>query len=257
MSVVNGNGLNFHIQHLGSQGTPLVMIHGLLIDSLPTWYFSIAPRLAKSHRVTLYDLRGHGLSERPPTGYGLDSMTSDLEFIIDNVSGGARALIGFSYGCAVALRYAMRHPDRLDRLVLVEAPLPFFSEEWASGMLKKGQSELLGMLSARHRETFTRLLENKDPRGSPLSRQVQGLLSETSLLGDLKLQPEIADSDLALVRCPVLLVYGEDSQVFPGSRDRLERVLPDVCLEILPGGHFLTLDSPDLLADACERFLNE
>jgi pimeloyl-ACP methyl ester carboxylesterase len=83
------------------------------------------------------------------------------------------------------------------------------------------------------------------------------LLSETSLLGDLKLQPEIADSDLALVRCPVLLVYGEDSQVFPGSRDRLERVLPDVCLEILPGGHFLTLDSPDLLADACERFLNE
>src|SRR5262249_4217583 len=119
MPVVEKRGLSFHVQVVGS-GPPLVMLHGLIIGSMTTWYFSAAPRLARTHRVTLYDLRGHGRSARPPSGYDLATMADDLDALLD----GPATLVGHSWGALVALRLALRRPERVNRLVLVEAPLP-------------------------------------------------------------------------------------------------------------------------------------
>src|SRR5678815_1667967 len=58
MPLVAANGLQFHVQELGD-GRPVVMLHGLLIGSLASWYFTVAPALAPAHRCRLYDLRDH------------------------------------------------------------------------------------------------------------------------------------------------------------------------------------------------------
>ena len=104
--------------------TSVVMLHGLLIGSLASWYFTAAPALAKRHRVMLYDLRGHGRSERVASGYDLVTQTGDLQELADRFDDRPIDLVGHSYGGLIALRFALDHPGRVRRLVLVEAPLP-------------------------------------------------------------------------------------------------------------------------------------
>ena len=77
MPVSTRNGVRLHWQELGS-GPPLVMLHGLLVGSLATWYFTAAPALAARGHVVLYDLRGHGLSERAPSGYDVATQIEAL-----------------------------------------------------------------------------------------------------------------------------------------------------------------------------------
>ena len=86
MSAVVANGLSFHVQELGA-GPPLVMLHGLLIGSLASWYFTAAPTLAQRHRVRLFDLRGHGRSEVARDGYGVGAMAGDLEALVADLPG--------------------------------------------------------------------------------------------------------------------------------------------------------------------------
>src|SRR5262245_51278412 len=124
MQVVTG-GITFHTQELGTGDRPsAVMLHGLLLGTLAAWYFTAAPALARERRVLLYDLRGHGRSERTPTGYDVATMARDLSALAAAFDERPIDLVGHSFGALVALRFALDHPARVRRLVLVEAPLP-------------------------------------------------------------------------------------------------------------------------------------
>ena len=83
MAEVVARGLRFHVQHLGVRpdGPLVVFVHGLVLDNLSSWYFTVAGEVAKRAEVLLYDLRGHGSSERPETGYGVADMVQDLDAI--------------------------------------------------------------------------------------------------------------------------------------------------------------------------------
>src|SRR5512147_3219033 len=100
------------------------MLHGLIVGSLAGWYFGPAGRLAQRHRVLLHDLRGHGRSDRTASGYDTHTLAGDLEALLDLAGDGPVTLVGHSYGALVALRFALRWPERVARLALVEAPLP-------------------------------------------------------------------------------------------------------------------------------------
>ena len=69
------------------RGPRIVLLHGMFVGTLANWYFTVAPVLARDHRVLLYALRGHGLSERPPAGYGIPSMAEDLAGLLKSVAG--------------------------------------------------------------------------------------------------------------------------------------------------------------------------
>src|SRR6185369_396766 len=83
---------------------------------------SIAPAIAKRARVLLYDLRGHGRSEQPPSGYTIDDMVDDLRGLVDaEAADQPVVVVGHSFGGHVALRFALRHRDRTAALILLEA----------------------------------------------------------------------------------------------------------------------------------------
>jgi pimeloyl-ACP methyl ester carboxylesterase len=104
------------------------MLHGMFLGSMTTWYFSTGPALAANRRVHMYDLRGHGRSGRPPTGYRIGDQAADLAALVARLAPGEKvSLVGHSYGAVIALRYALDHPETVERLVLVEAPLPIAS----------------------------------------------------------------------------------------------------------------------------------
>ena len=96
----------FNVLTLGDAGPTLVFVHGVMIDNLSSFYLSIAPALAKAARVILYDLRGHGRSEQPPSGYTTDDMADDLDGILAalDLPDPRVIVVGHSFGGYIALR---------------------------------------------------------------------------------------------------------------------------------------------------------
>src|SRR5215831_8500563 len=101
MGDVWARGIRLHVQRLGtaSERVTAVFLHGLVMDNLSSWYFSVANPAAQVADVILYDLRGHGRSERPASGYGLADMVLDLDALLDALAVDRPVvLVGNSFG---------------------------------------------------------------------------------------------------------------------------------------------------------------
>jgi pimeloyl-ACP methyl ester carboxylesterase len=113
-------GLRLHVREWDGNGTPFVLLHGLSSNCM-TWE-AVAQRLhAAGHRVVTLDQRGHGLSDKPATGYGFDEVTADLAALIDAMNWQERPIVaGQSWGGSVVLQFAARYPEAARGLVLVD-----------------------------------------------------------------------------------------------------------------------------------------
>ena len=247
MQLATADGVSLHVQELGD-GAPVVMLHGLVIGSMMTWYFSAAPRLSARSRVILFDLRGHGKSEMVKHGYDLWTMCRDLQEVVDQVARGPVVLVGHSFGALVALRFAGMRPDRVTKLVLVDAPLAPAHD--IDAFLGQGLRGIAAALPLPLRQAVS----GHGRRRQRFADRIQFLANETSLLADLRKIDRIADSELAAIRCPTLGVYGADSLCKSGGARIAAQVAGAAVVE-LAGGHFLPIDAPDELCDVIERFI--
>ncbi|MFI7133778.1 alpha/beta fold hydrolase [Nonomuraea sp. NPDC050153] len=100
---------------------PLLLIHGRTADH-NDWN-GITQHFAARHHVIALDLRGHGASDYPGS-YEMPEMAEDVVALLDHLGIGRATLVGHSLGGIVAYHLAMNHPDRVERLVLEDAPPP-------------------------------------------------------------------------------------------------------------------------------------
>lgn len=246
MPFVTASGLAFHVVELGERrAPPLVMLHGLLVGNLASWYFTAAPALARAHRVLLYDLRGHGKSARPAKGYDVATMAGDLEAIAAGFDERPLDLAGHSFGALVALRFALDHPGRVRRLALVEAPLPPSRFEETAELRARTPEQMVAALP----DDLRAAVAGGGRRAARLVASLASLTTETSILADLAAEPDIPDQALARLACPTLCVYGDRSRCLPVG-ERIARAVPGARLLVLPGGHYLHLDAGARLAGA-------
>jgi len=113
------NGINLYYEMHGT-GKPLVMLHG----GFGTFemFAALSPALALDHQVIGVDLYGHGrtaLTDRPMR---FEQMADDIAGLIHHLGLEKADLLGFSLGGAVALQTAIRHPERVNKLVLISTP---------------------------------------------------------------------------------------------------------------------------------------
>ncbi|GAA3947237.1 alpha/beta fold hydrolase [Hymenobacter algoricola] len=109
--------MQLHFRELG-QGTPLVILHGLFGTS-DNWQ-TLAKRWSTTHRVIVVDLRNHGRSPHTPE-HSYELMSQDVLGLFDQLSLGPDVtLLGHSMGGKVAMRFALDHPARLARLVVMD-----------------------------------------------------------------------------------------------------------------------------------------
>ncbi len=249
MHLSTDDGVALHVQEMG-HGPPVVMLHGLLVGNMSTWYWTAAPELARNHRVILFDLRGHGRSDRPRDGYDAERMTQDLASVIEHVTDGPVSLVGHSYGGFIALRFALRHPDRVRKLAVVEAPLPPSSLVEMDAFLCRTPTEMLASLPPVLRGAIA-----DGRRGARMAEGLRFLAQESTLIRDLRRAEDLPDEALRTLSCPLLAVYGADSSC-RASGARLQSLLPDARLVSLPGGHFLPLETPRPLTAALTGFFD-
>ncbi len=107
-------------------GRTVVGIHGLTANH--TCWQPMAEALAGAHRLIAYDLRGRGDSDKPATGYSLAHHGADLLGLLDHFGVSRAVLMGHSLGASIAVRFAVHHPDRVERLILLDGGLDVRAE---------------------------------------------------------------------------------------------------------------------------------
>lgn len=251
MAEVNANGVRFHVQRLGvrTEGPVVVFLHGLVMDNLSSWYFTVAGAVSDGSEVLLYDLRGHGNSERPRSGYDVGTMAEDLGAILDAVAPGRHAvLVGNSFGGAVALAFAATHPDRVAGLCLIDAHISDSSFGAVMGKTLRLQG---AERDAKIAESFKDWVgRNSDKRRNRLAEKARALVEDTTLVADLDAAPaiDLAGLDaLRLRRVPVRLLYGGASDVLDKGRALAAALGADAAeLEVLEGAtHAILWEATD------------
>ena len=110
----------------GADAPALLFVHGFGGYALQ-WKGQMLA-FAGSHRVVAPDLRGHGLSGRPRGRYAIEDLVGDLTRVVEALELPERIdLLGHSFGGAIAASYAVEHPERVERLVLIGTSVDFFS----------------------------------------------------------------------------------------------------------------------------------
>jgi pimeloyl-ACP methyl ester carboxylesterase len=110
---------------VGGEGPPLLLVHGWP----QTWYAwrMLMPSLAREFEVVTVDQRGIGLSDKPKDGYDTRTLGNDMVALMEALGHERFALYGTDVGMPIAYAVAADHPERVERLVVSEAPLPGIS----------------------------------------------------------------------------------------------------------------------------------
>ena len=107
---------------VGGQGPAVVLLHGFG-DTGAMWS-PLAAKLAAKHTVVVPDLRGMGLSSHPEDGYDKWTQAGDIRAVLASLKIDRAAVVGHDIGTMVAFAYAARYPDKTERLVVMDAPVP-------------------------------------------------------------------------------------------------------------------------------------
>jgi pimeloyl-ACP methyl ester carboxylesterase len=118
---IQTDGATIHVR-VGGRGPAVVLLHGFG-DTGDMWA-PLAANLARDHTVVVPDLRGMGLSSHPQSGYDKKNQAADIRAVLTKLGIDHAVVVGHDIGTMVAFAYAARYPDKTDRLVVMDAPIP-------------------------------------------------------------------------------------------------------------------------------------
>jgi pimeloyl-ACP methyl ester carboxylesterase len=252
---VHANGQELYFEVHG-EGSPLVLVMGIGYDS-SLWALHQVPSLSKRFHVVTFDNRDVGRSSKASRPYTIADMADDLAGLLDGLGITRTHLLGLSMGSMIGQEFALRHADRLDRLVLCGASAaparsvfdPIRIWNWVkshdqSGEVFAGQqfAYLFSSGFLRNAEavqqTIAMLASNPNPVGpDAYARQAQAYLQYDALdrLGDIK--------------APTMVMVGEQDLLTPPWVAReVASAIPGARFEVIKGdgsSHVLPLERPD------------
>lgn len=275
-------GLRLHHTY-GGTGRPIVFIHGLGSSGYIEWRFNL-PHFVRHQRVFAPDLPGFGRSEKPRARYGVPFFARTVNRYLEARRLRAITLVGTSLGGRIALEVALRYPERIQRLVLVNAlglgrpqvqlyyglvTVPRVGEavmRVAKEALHRAPPDVIRRVAARYLGASADLERTMDDRYLDDLREmyaesgyqaaylstVRSLVTPGALIGEHDLSRR-----LHRLRPQVLLVWGADDPLFPVEHaTRAHALLPGSRLAVIEGaGHTPQAERPDEFNRVLDRFL--
>lgn len=247
MATVHANGVNFHVSRFrtGPEGDRpvVVFVHGLGVVDSSSWSFMLGLHLATDADVISYDLRGHGRTDQVPTGYSVADHVTDLFALLDALDIDEPVhLVAASYGGAIATTAAVRHPDRVASLCLVDGFVPV--NDWRGLVSRTVDQFEAWLFGARSRdEAIEEAMKSwgiTRRRATSLTDRVGRLLRNTTMAQDLRHESDLTPEDFARITCPVLGIYGDQSEIF-NLTEMLPQLVPTVRIHVIPGGDHLSV----------------
>lgn len=281
MASLETNGTRIAYQQFG-EGPDLIMIHGLAANRA-FWFTGLAPLLRDQYRLTLYDLRGHGYSTTPESGYSASQQADDLAALMDHLGIQKAPIVAHSFGGAVALEFAVKYPDRVTKLALLDAKInrlqptlklsdcdhvtPFEQElieeatdiDWATEDqigIKFLEAVAERRVSGIHSDVQNDFVPFADRRGNGRdAKHWLRLLRETTARDDFISTEGASPEAITGLKMPILMMYGEFSRVRI-SGEQLGALVPHAQFITVPrAGHFFPARAPRVVHAALQPFL--
>ncbi|HDS01834.1 MAG TPA: alpha/beta hydrolase [candidate division Zixibacteria bacterium] len=256
MPSIDSKGVKIYYEDTGS-GTPIVFVHGLGIDRRIFKYQIDA--LKEKFRLITFDLRGHGKSEAPETGYSYNYFADDLKNLIEHLALKDFHLVGLSLGGAVAVRYQIENPEKAKSLTLIGSHIVGYMkfQDWPN-MFKIARKE--GVEKARETWKNFRLFENlKDAKEKfdILTDMVNDFSCAYWLDPDPRYDEPNDLKRLDQIEIPVLLAAGKDDQDFYPIAELARVELPNSKFIEFDSGHLVSFEKPDEFNNVLLKFIEE
>lgn len=253
------NGLSFATRVDGS-GAPITLVHGVG-SSLQSWD-DVVEALPTGYELFRFDLRGHGNSDKPPGPYSMEDFSRDLAGLLDARGLERSHIAGFSLGGLIAQDFALRYPQRVDRLVMISAIANRTAEQKAALSLRAHSLESGGATTtieaalerwftpefrAAHPELIEQRIKSTMDNDPAAYAAAYRVFVETDL-----------GAELHRIKAPTLIMTGEHD---PGSSALMatfmHQQIPGSKLHIIPRlRHSVLSEAPRLIADWLHRFFS-
>lgn len=249
VTYLNRRDIRLHVEVQGA-GPAVVFGHGLICDS--HMFTSIARPLSAAYQTVNFDFRGHGKSTSP-SSWSLDDLADDYLTAVDAFELQTAVLVGFSMGGMAALRFALRHPERVRALILIATDADTAGwRQYATFHLLASLTRRFGLhdqlLERAERIAFSPAFRRTSPETvTEWQTRIKMMSPETvadavCMIAD---RSSIADR-LPKIGVPALIIAGEEDITTPvACAERMARRLPNSRLEVLPGaGHLVPIERP-------------
>jgi pimeloyl-ACP methyl ester carboxylesterase len=266
MRITTDDGVRLAAEVAGS-GPGLLLVHGF--GGAQADFADHRPALARDHTVVTFDHRGHGASDQPTevAAYSLDRLVADTVAVADTVGLGRFRLVGHSMGGMVARRLALRFPERVEALILMDTspgPVPQFdaalmdaAADIAFTQGKAALKEALDAAAPLESPAYRRLVAERpgyqafcDAKFDALSVVMWGALARA-----IAYQPDDLTA-MAAITCPTLVIVGEQDEPFLGpSRMMAETIAGAELVVVSDAGHSPQFENPEAWISALDAFL--
>jgi pimeloyl-ACP methyl ester carboxylesterase len=267
---------------------PIILLHGFP-ESHRTWRHQIED-LAHDHFVLAPDQRGFAKSSKPAgvENYTPDKPVADLIALADRYDIQRFTLVGHDWGGAIAWMAALNHPDRVERLIIINAPHPFvFQRTLFDDMAQReasqyitafrnpefekhidgiGLSEFFDGSFMRHTD-FEKVREEKpvylDQWGQPgamtaMLNWYRASAVQVPAMDATPERPAFLNGPFPPLKAPTLVIWGlGDKALLPSQLEGLDTLVPDLTIDRLDGvGHFAPWEAPDKVTSAMRGWLS-
>jgi len=243
-SYANVNGLKLYYEIHGAGGTPLVLLHGGG-STIETSFGKVLAPLAKSRQVVAFEQQGHGRTADVDRPFSFEQSAEDTVALLDHLKIQQADFYGYSNGGNIALQIALRHPDRVRKLIVASAMFKrdgFDASIWES--LKHATPE---NMPAELREAFLKIAPNPKDLPTFVTKCARRMLEFKDW------RPE----DIQSIKTPTMILVGDTKDVRPEHAVEMFRLLPHAQLAILPGtDHMQIVSRDDLLLPIILPFLD-
>jgi 3-oxoadipate enol-lactonase len=226
-------------------GPALVLVHAGIAD-MRMWD-PLVTLLDHRFQIVRYDMRGHGETTYEP---GEFSDAADVAAVLDALDIESCVLVGASFGGLVALTFAAAHPERVERLVVIDPPLP--AHEWSERMKEFFAAENEAVEAGRIEDAVKLNVDLFVGSAAPEVRALVAEMQERAFRLQLAAEPESAglEPQLSDITMPTTVVMGEhDVEDFVAIAHRLAEELPSARLECVPrAAHLPALERPEVVA---------
>jgi pimeloyl-ACP methyl ester carboxylesterase len=265
MPTLDVNGAALRYEERGGGRESVVFAHGLLFDG--TMFAAQVEALARRYRCVTFDFRGQGGSEVTRSGYDVETLTADAAGLIAGLGCAPCHFVGLSMGGFVGLRLALRRPELLRSLALLETSaepesaanrrryrrMAFVARWLGVGLVVDrvlpilfGAEFLHDPARADERARWRARLLGVDRVG--MARAARGVFGRAGV-----------EDELGRIAIPTLVVVGDQDVATPPARaERIHAGIPGARLVVVPGaGHSSPIEQPAAVTAALTRFLDE
>ena len=211
----------------------MILLHGNGEDS--DYFVGQIDAFSRYYHVYAIDTRGHGKTPRGEVPFTIRQFADDLLSFMDERHIGKANILGFSDGGNIAMVFAMKYPDRVDRLILDGANLD------AKGV--KPSIQIPIEIGYR----FARLFARKSEKAA----------QHAEMLGLMVNDPNVAPEELAKIRSKTLVMAGTRDMIKEKHTRLIASRIPDSRLVFLDGDHFIANKCPDAFNRAVLEFLGK